>query len=152
MNQNERKIVVRRMILLIVIGTLPLFAVLPIRKTVQGLGEIYVSVLDRKIEEMKETSGNRDVSNGGTSAGVTAASAIATMQEQSGKLSRDQLQNSYRAFRQVVYLVIELIRQNYDLPRQFRITGELGEEQFVSYDNRALRPQMQQTFCVPASA
>ena len=118
-------------------------SILPV--TVQGLGEIYVSVLDRKIEEMKETSGNRDVSNGGTTAGVTAASAIATMQEQSGKLSRDQLQNSYRAFRQVVYLVIELIRQNYDLPRQFRITGELGEEQFVSYDNRALRPQMQQT-------
>ena len=29
----------RRMILLIVIGTLPLFAVLPIRKTVQGLGD-----------------------------------------------------------------------------------------------------------------
>ena len=117
-------------------------SILPV--SVNGLGEIYVAVLDRKIEEMKETSGNRDVSNGGTQAGVTAASAIATMQEQSGKLSRDQLQNSYRAFRQVVYLEIELIRQFYNEPRYFRITGSLGEEQFVSYDNSALRPQQMQ--------
>ena len=93
---------------------------------------------------MKETSGNRDVSNGGTQSGVTAASAIATMQEQSGKLSRDQLQNSYRAFRQVVYLEIELIRQFYNAPRCFRITGQLGEEQFVSYDNSGIQPQEMQ--------
>ena len=117
-------------------------SILPV--SVNGLSDIYVSVLDRKIEEMKETSGNRDVSNGGTTAGVTAASAIATMQEQSGKLSRDQLQNSYRAFRQVVYLEIELIRQFYNAPRCFRITGQLGEEQFVSYDNSGIQPQKMQ--------
>lgn len=117
-------------------------SILPV--SVNGLGEIYVAVLDRKIEEMKETSGNRDVSNGGTQSGVTAASAIATMQEQSGKLSRDQLQNSYRAFRQVVYLEIELIRQFYNAPRCFRITGQLGEEQFVSYDNSGIQPQEMQ--------
>lgn len=117
-------------------------SILPV--SVNGLGEIYVAILDRKIEEMKETSGNRDVSNGGTQSGVTAASAIATMQEQSGKLSRDQLQNSYRAFRQVVYLEIELIRQFYNAPRCFRITGQLGEEQFVSYDNSGIQPQEMQ--------
>ena len=117
-------------------------SILPV--SVNGLSDIYVSVLDRKIEEMKETSGNRDVSNGGTQSGVTAASAIATMQEQSGKLSRDQLQNSYRAFRQVVYLEIELIRQFYNAPRCFRITGQLGEEQFVSYDNSGIQPQEMQ--------
>lgn len=117
-------------------------SILPV--SVNGLGEIYVAIMDRKIEEMKETSGNRDVSNGGTQSGVTAASAIATMQEQSGKLSRDQLQNSYRAFRQVVYLEIELIRQFYNAPRCFRITGQLGEEQFVSYDNSGIQPQEMQ--------
>ena len=116
-------------------------SIMPVQ--VNGLGEIYLATLDRKIEEMKETSGNRDVANGGTSAGVTAASAIATMQEQSGKLSRDQLQSSYRAFREVVYLEIELIRQFYGAPRSFRITGQLGEENFVKFSNQGIRPQPQ---------
>lgn len=38
---------------------------------------VSLSVLESKINEMKEVSGNRDVNNGGTTSGVTAASAIA---------------------------------------------------------------------------
>lgn len=98
-----------------------------------------IAVLDQKIAEMKETSGNRDVNNGATPSGVTAASAIAAMQEQSGKLSRDQIQGSYSCYRKVVYCVIELIRQFYDLSRQFRITGEDGQNVFVNYDNSGLK-------------
>ena len=109
---------------------------------VSPLSGSYLSILDAKINELKETSGNRDVMNGGTTSGVTAASAIAAMQEQSGKLSRDQITGSYRCFRQVVYLIIELLRQFYDLPRQFRITGPNGAE-FVSFDNRGLLPAPQ---------
>ena len=96
----------------------------------------YLSVLSSKINEMKETSGNRDVSNGGTVSGVTAASAIAAMHEQSGKLSRDQIQNSYRCFRQVVYCVIALIRQFYSVPRQFRILGEDGTAEYLRFGSR----------------
>ncbi|MBQ9631530.1 MAG: hypothetical protein IJV04_01240, partial [Lachnospiraceae bacterium] len=44
-----------------------------------------MNFLNMKVDEMKETAGNRDTSNGGSTAGVTAASAIAAMQEQSGK-------------------------------------------------------------------
>ena len=99
-----------------------------------------IAVLDQKVAEMKETSGNRDVNNGGSPAGVTAASAIAAMQEQSGKLSRDQIQSSYSCYRRIVYCVIELIRQFYDLPRQFRIIGADGQQQFVNYDNSGLLP------------
>ena len=40
-------------------------------------------------------------------------------------------------------MCIELIRQFYDLPRQFRITGQLGIEQFVSYSNSGIKPQYQ---------
>ena len=98
-----------------------------------------LAVLQNKIEEMKETSGNRDVNNGGTASGVTAASAIAAMQEQSGKLSRDQIQNSYNCYRQIVYCVIELIRQFYDMPRQFRIIGDNGQAEFVQFDNSGLQ-------------
>lgn len=107
--------------------------------TVNAMPGNLISVLDRKIEEMKETSGNRDVNNGGTSSGVTAASAIAAMQEQSGKLSRDQIQNSYNCYRQIVYCVIELIRQFYDMPRQFRIIGDNGQAEFVQFDNSGLQ-------------
>ena len=104
--------------------------------TVQPLSGNYLSILESKIRELKETSGNRDVNNGGTMAGVTAASAIAALQEQSGKLSRDQIMGSYRCFRQVVGCVIELIRQFYDAPRQFRIAGGPEERGFLSLRGR----------------
>ena len=103
----------------------------------------YLNILISKIDELKETSGNRDVNNGGAPTGVTAASAIAAMQEQSGKLSRDQIQASYRVFRDVCDCIIELIRQFYDVRRQFRIVGPDGMQQFVSYNNAGLQPQPQ---------
>ncbi|QNM08039.1 portal protein [Wansuia hejianensis] len=103
----------------------------------------YIAILNQKIDELKETAGNRDTTNGGTASGVTAASAIAAMQEQSGKTSRDQIKTTYRAYEQVVTLAIELIRQFYDLPREFRITGQQGQEEFVSYSNAGLQPKHQ---------
>ena len=109
----------------------------------KGLSSIYLNVLDRKVEELKETTGNRDVSTGGSASGVTAASAIAAMQEAGSKLSRDSNKAAYRAFREIVLLVVELIRQFYDLPRQFRIIGANGEQSFISYTNAGLLPQAQ---------
>lgn len=101
----------------------------------------YINILDQKINEMKETAGNRDTLNGGSQQGVTAASAIAAMQEQSGKTSRDQIKTTYRAYRKVVNMVIELIRQFYDMPRQFRITGQNGQPEYTTYSNEGLQPQ-----------
>ncbi len=105
-----------------------------------GLDSVYVAVLQSKIAEMKETAGNRDVANGGTSGGVTAATAIAALQEAGGKLSRNMIDDGYEAFADVVTLCIELIRQFYALPRQFRLLGESGEE-FVEYDSVGLQMQ-----------
>lgn len=102
-----------------------------------------VEYLQMKVDEMKETSGNRDVNNGGTAASVTAASAIAALQEAGNGLSRDMIASSYRAFRRVVELCIELIRQFYDQPRQFRITGGMGVNQYISYTNAGIQPQQQ---------
>lgn len=107
------------------------------------LSDIYVSVFDRKIEEIKETTGNRDVANGGTTSGVTAASAIAAMQEASGKLSRDMLKQSYTAYKELVFMIIELVRQFYSTPRCFRIIGENGAYSFESFSNQGIVPQMQ---------
>lgn len=110
---------------------------------VDPINGIYAQILQSKIEELKETTGNRDAANGGTSAGVTAASAIAAMQEQAGKTSRASSRSAYRAYARLINMVIELIRQFYDMPRQFRITGQGGQEEFVSFDNSMLQPQHQ---------
>lgn len=97
-----------------------------------------IALLNQKIDELKETSGNRDVSQGGTVAGVTAASAIAALQEAGSKLSRDMIKTSYRAFRKINYLVIELMRQFYDEPRCFRISGSKSEVSFSRMSNDIL--------------
>jgi hypothetical protein len=112
---------------------------------IQGkpLNNIYVQVVKDKIDELKETTGNRDISTGGTTSGVTAASAIAAMQEAGSKLSRDNNKASYRAFRKICLMVIELIRQFYDMPRCFRIMGENGAARYVQYSNAGIQPQFQ---------
>ena len=109
-----------------------------------GLSNACLTMLDNKITELKETSGNRDVSTGGSTSGVTAASAIAAMQEAGSKLSRDMIKASYRAFKNINLMCIELIREFYDLPRTFRILGEGKAMQFVSFDNSGLEPQPQE--------
>ena len=60
-------------------GNLGQDSILPISG--KPLNDIYVSIVNNKIDELKETTGNRDISTGGTTSGVTAASAIAAMQE-----------------------------------------------------------------------
>ena len=103
----------------------------------------YISVLDRTIQELRETSGNTETSTGNVSSGVTAASAISALQEASGKGSRDSTRSAYRAYAEIVEMCIELIRQFYDMPRQFRIVGEYGMQKYVSYSNAQLQPHHQ---------
>lgn len=122
-------------------GNLGADSIIPI--TTAGLSDVYVTVLGNKIDELKETSGNRDVNNGGTASGVTAASAIAALQEQSGKLSRDMIKASYRAYKEIVTKCIWRIRQFYDMPRKFRILGQYGTEEYISYSNENLKVQSQ---------
>ncbi len=109
----------------------------------QPLDSVYVNYLDRVIQELRETSGNTETSTGTTSSGVTAASAIAALQEASGKGSRDSSLASYRAYTELVNLSIELIRQFYDMPRKFRIVGQYGMQEYITYDNSHLKPQTQ---------
>lgn len=108
---------------------------------VEPLDSAVMNVLQLKIDELKETSGNRDFSQGGTAGGITAASAIAALQEAGSKLSRDMLKSTYNAYTKVCYFAIELMRQFYDTQRYFRITGKDGSQQFVQFDNSGLIPQ-----------
>ena len=126
----------------------------PIVPVAGGLGEvdmqpiqhapldgIYVTQLNNKIEELKQTCGNQDVSNGITS-GVTAASGIAAQQEAAGRTSRDGNAGTYEAYGKIIEMVIERIRQFYDIPRTFRIIGEKNAYEFVQFDNSGLQMQM----------
>ena len=121
-------------------GNLGADSIAPIR--MGSLDSVYVAILNNKIAEMKETAGNRDVMSGGTAAGVTAGTAIAALQESGGKLSRNMIDDGYEAFADVVTLCIELIRQFYEMPRQFRLLGAMGTEEFVSYDRGGLQPKV----------
>lgn len=109
--------------------------------TVPELPSICVSVLNNKIEELKQTSGSSDIANGTSTSGVTAYSAIAALIETSGKNTKAFSMGSYRAAQKIGLMVIELIRQFYDLPRQFRITGEQGQQRYVEYTNAGLKRQ-----------
>ena len=120
-------------------GNLGQDSLVPIQ--VNMLNSNYIAILQNKIEELKWTTGNTDVNNGATSSGVTAASAIAALQEASGRSSKDSTKSAYRAYARMIRMVIERIRQFYDLPRQFRIVGQRGAEQFVQYSNQGLQPQ-----------
>ena len=108
---------------------------------VSPLNGIYVDVMNQKIEEMKETSGNRDMNSGGSSSGVTAAAAIAALQEAGNKTSRDMINGAYRAYTAIIYMVVELIRQFYDEERSFRIVGEQGRNEFVMLSNQLIGDQ-----------
>lgn len=133
----------------------------------RDVSPVYANIVQMKIEEMKDTSSNRDVNSGGSGGGVTAASAIAALQEAGNKNSRDIISGLYRDFVDITHFVIELIRQFYDETRSFRITNKMTmpegaipgmgmpgmgqpmgqsmaqpEYQFVEFNNKGIKEQV----------
>ena len=109
---------------------------------VAAMGGDAHNMLQQKIDEIKFVTGNTDINNGGVPSGVTAASAIAALKEDSGRSSKDSTKAAYRSYRLIVTMVIERIRQFYDIPRQFRIIGQQsGQPEFTEYSNEGLQVQ-----------
>ena len=109
--------------------------------TVEPLSDIYLDVINNKITELKETSGNRDVTTGGSESGVVAAAAISALQESGSKMTKDMIASSYRAFCKVCTIMVELIRQFYTVPRCFRVVSPNGTNEkpsYLVYDNSAI--------------
>ena len=106
---------------------------------VASLDDFWLKLKEGKVQELKETTANRDVLHGTTDGGVTAASAIAALQEAGNKSMRDAIAASYRAFVEVVRLVIECVRQFYDETRCFRILGEDGTRRYLYWSNKHIR-------------
>ena len=110
----------------------------------KGLDNSHINFLNQKIDELKYVTSNQDQNNGVAPSGITAASAIAALQETAGKNARSSNKAFHRAFRDVCYQIVELIRQFYDIPRTFRVMPEgATKEQFVQYSNQGLAPQEQ---------
>ena len=109
------------------------------RIEVQQVSPSVLNILQMKIDELKETTFNRDVSQGSTSGGVTSGAALSVLAEAGNKQSRDMIGSSYRSYTRECYLVIELIRQFYDETRSFRIIGENGKYEFVNFSNKMMQ-------------
>ena len=103
--------------------------------TVPALPSFVMNHRDKLIDELKEVCGNRDFAQGGSSGGVTAASAITALQTASDKLVRDSVNSSYDCFREIVELIIELIREFYTTEKVFRVTGDDGRSVYKRVKN-----------------
>lgn len=106
---------------------------------IQQVSGAALNILQMKIDELKETSFNRDVSQGSASSGVTSGAALAVLQEAGNKQSRDVISSSYRSYTRECYIVIELMRQFYDETRSFRVTGTTGKYEFVDFNNSMMQ-------------
>ncbi len=106
-------------------------AIKPIDKS--AVSEYYLLHRERKKEELKEILGNRDFQQGATSGGVTAASAIETLRQTGEKRSRAMINDTYEAYRKIVYMMLELMRQFFTESRVFRVTDESGARSFCSF-------------------
>lgn len=89
-----------------------------------------------KIAELKEIAGNRDFQQGETTGGVTAYSAIVALQQAGEKLSRDMIAEGYNAYKELVYLCLDLMRQFYDCPRSYRVEGVNGQREYLRFSGK----------------
>jgi hypothetical protein len=101
---------------------------------------------EKKIDELKEISGNRDWNNGGTSNGVTAASAIEALQSSGQKLARANIDDTYDSYKEIIYMIIELVRQFFGKKKTYRITDENGQKDFVEFSAREMYSTVKDIF------
>ena len=90
---------------------------------VRTLPAVCVQVLNSKIEELKWTTGNTDVTNGQVSSGVTAASAIEALQNAGNKITRWHTEIFKDAFREMVEQIIWVLSEYLEPGRTLRIVG-----------------------------
>jgi len=112
----------------------------------QALPNFIMEHRNKKIDELKEISGNRDFQQGGTNSGVTSGTAITVLQESGAKLSRSMIDSSYDSYTKIVYMVIELMREFYTDERVYRIVNDKGEKEFVKFSNDMLYHENKDAF------
>lgn len=76
--------------------------------------------------DLKQDSGQNQFARGETAGGVTAASAIASLQEAGGKQTRMRTETLKRGFKRITEQILWLISQYYKKDRIMMITGRDG--------------------------
>ncbi len=90
----------------------------------EALAPYIIAHRQNKITELKEITGNREVTVGGVQGNITGYSAIHALQTAGQKSMRDMLFESYGAFREIIGMCTELFRQFYTTTRVFRTSSE----------------------------
>lgn len=103
----------------------------------------YIEILACLEGTLKETTANRDFAQGGTSGGVTSGTAISALVEAGNKQSRMIIRGSYDAYKRVVTLCLELLRQFGINERAVRITGSDGSTRYTTFSNASIIAQPQ---------
>lgn len=88
----------------------------------------YIQTIRKSI---KDESGANDFSRGTTNSGVTAASAIAVLQEQASKRARMAARQMHGAYKDAVRMEIEVEREFNVLPRQVFINNDGAKEAYT---------------------
>lgn len=100
-----------------------------------SINEYYLSHREFKKDELKEILANRDFQQGSTTGGVTAASAIETLRQAGEKRSRAIVNDTYDTFKQIVFMIIELMRQFFVEERIYRVSDAMGKKTFAKFSN-----------------
>ena len=100
-----------------------------------------------KIDEIKDIGTTMDFNRGDAGAGITAASAIALLQEAGNKTSRDMLDTTYEAKKKIFAMCVERIRQFYTIPKSIRLETGNPEKPYeiVPFSNEGLQDQTMET-------
>jgi len=89
-------------------------------------------------QSIKEESGANEFSRGNTASGVTAASAIAALQEMSSKRSRTAARQMHEAFKDATRMEIEVEREYNVLPREVVITED-GRQEKATFESSMMQ-------------
>lgn len=96
------------------------------------LSALVGSQMMQMMVDLKQDSGQNQFARGETAGGVTAASAIASLQEAGGKQTRMRTEALKRGFKKITEQVLWLISQFYKEDRVMMITGKDGNMRTVN--------------------
>ena len=99
-------------------------------------------------ENVKEESGANDFSRGSTNSGVTAASAIAALQEEAAKRSAMAIDQLHETFKELVRMEIEVEREFAIVPREVNLK-ENGQAYIEKFSASMMKRQGAKGMMIP---
>jgi hypothetical protein len=92
-----------------------------------------LQILDRAREYIDSVSGSNDITRGVRPDGITAASAIQSLQEAAQTRIRQKSRNLDATLQEFGKIYKCLVMQKYDAPRVFRVTNAQGSQKFFKF-------------------